>query len=396
MAASADDFTIWVNRQPRGQGQLDARGATLKDGPTVRVRKTVKLTSFGDAETGNLSKRELRFTTYPRLGNGLGFDFTDRDSQTTWYCENEEIEKLLAFLHAEVDSTGRYRAVDTASPVSAILELLNSGQVTTEEVSTAFTERSDLADVVKLLATSKDGQIAAQHAVITQRRELVKQLQQMVADPTTTETDVQRVMGDAYWIFGGRYVGVSQRRNLVMLDEHDIPLLGADGTLHIVELKGPVIEKLIRRHRNHWIVGYGGKDGGVHEAVGQATNYLRELDQDGNGLTTKYRNELGVDYDMQRVFATVVIGSHQHVTQPKDAPPITRSVIEQTIRSYNAHLSRVEVVTFDTLLENAERALSFEDAMLAGRRPGSDVVVLPPDPLDTTPEAVAMAEPWNR
>jgi hypothetical protein len=38
-----------------------------------------------------------------------------------------------------------------------------------------------------------------------------------------------------------------------MLDQTDIPLMGSDGTLHIVELKGPSIERLIIRHRNHWI-----------------------------------------------------------------------------------------------------------------------------------------------
>lgn len=34
--------------------------------------------------------------------------------------------------------------------------------------------------------------------------------------------------------------------------------------------------------------------------------------------------------------------------------------VVQTIRSYNAHLSRIQVVTYSELLDSAERALQFE------------------------------------
>jgi hypothetical protein len=163
---------------------------------------------------------------------------------------------------------------------------------------------------------------------------------------------MQSRLGTAHWIFGGRYVGVADRRNLIPLDQHDIPLLGADGTLHIVELKGPCIPRLVHKHRNHWMVGTA-----VHEAVSQAMNYLRGLDEQGPGLETTYRNEFGENYDMRRVMATVVIGHPAHVAD--DAA--TAHVIDQTIRSYNAHLSRIEVLTYKNLLDSADRALAFEE-----------------------------------
>ena len=46
-------------------------------------------------------------------------------------------------------------------------------------------------------------------------------------------------------------------------------------------------------------------------------------------------------------------------------------VIDQTLRSYNAHLARVEVITYATLLDAAERALGFEDTARAGHRTDS-------------------------
>jgi hypothetical protein len=188
---------------------------------------------------------------------------------------------------------------------------------------------------------------------------------------------MQDLMKDAHWLFGGRYVGVASRRSFTAFDQYDIPLLGADGTLHVVELKGPKILQLIRRYRSHWIVGTD-----VHEAASQAMNYLRTLDEEGSGLETKYRNELGLEFDMRRVFATVVIGHHNHVVQPRDAPPVSGRVIEQTIRSYSAHLARVEVVTYNTLLDAASRALDFEHAELTTQSDGDGVattILLPED-----------------
>jgi len=188
-------------------------------------------------------------------------------------------------------------------------------------------------------------------------------------------------MEDAHWLFGGRYVGVADRRNLAPLDQHDIPLLGADGTLHIVELKGPNIPRLVRRYRNHYIVGTE-----VHEATSQAINYLRTLDETGAVLTTTYRNEYGIEYDMRRIFATVVIG------HPAHAVGADARTVEQTLRSYNSHLSRVEVITYATLLDAADRALAFEDTARTHRQQEQIDIVTNDDhePLTAEPHS-----PWG-
>lgn len=222
--------------------------------------------------------------------------------------------------------------------------------ISTHSLTNALLKRSDVGTIVTALADSDEGRPAAEGAVIGQRRRLISRLRTMAENPATTETDLQRVMGNAYWLFGGRYIGIANWRNISPLDQHDIPLLCADGTLHIVELKGPNVPNLVRRYRNHWIVG-----GAVHEAASQAMNYLRTLDENGPVLETTYRKEFGVDYDMRRAFATVVIG------HPANVAGADARTIDQTLRSYNAHLSRVEVMTYSTLLETAERALEFED-----------------------------------
>src|SRR5205823_4387645 len=143
--------------------------------------------------------------------------------------------------------------------------------------------------------------------------------------------------------FGGRYVGIVPRRDLLPLDQHDIPLIAADGSLHIVELKGPNIPKLVRKYRNHWIVG-----DEVHQATMQAANYIRTADEWGLSAAKSAHEELGIDVDFRRVFATVVIGHRAYATAD-DPPP---AQLDLALRTYNGHMARVEVVTYDTLFDS--------------------------------------------
>jgi hypothetical protein len=351
-------FRIWVNG-PRGR-RLKHRGAVIKAGRDVM--KTVELAHFGSQNDEIVRNRTLRFRTFDVRGN-KEVDFEhEMPEKNTWYCEDQEIERLLAFLSSEVARTGRYQVVDVDSPAAAVLELLASNEVDPRDLVDALVRSTNVEQLVTLLANSDAGMSGAETAVLERRRALVAQLRMLVDQPISTETQVQRLIGNAYWIFGGRYVGVAERRNLTMLDQTDIPLLGADGTLHIVELKGPSVEKLIMRHRNHWIVGPA-----VHEAVAQAMNYLRSLDEQGLGLSTMYSNELGQNYDMSRVFATVVIGHTNHHRPPDTRP----DVVARTLRQYNAGLNRVEVITYDQLVEAAERPLTFEREFNERRTPPS-------------------------
>ncbi|KZB82848.1 Shedu anti-phage system protein SduA domain-containing protein [Amycolatopsis regifaucium] len=347
MDSSGDGFTIWVAGENKGPGQLGATGAVLKQGP--QVCKTVTLSTFGEGATQEVRRRELCFRTFPRHPTQPGYDFAN--PLRRWSCENDEITRLATFLEAEVSEKGRFRLVDTTSPTATLLAMLECGEIDTAQLVAALQRTGDLDQLAGAVAATNAGVSAVHEATLARRRQLVSDLQELVRQPTTTETDLQRKIGDAYWLFGGRYVGVAAKRNLAPLDQHDIPLLSADGALHIVELKGPAIPKLVHPWRKHHIVGTN-----VHQATSQAMNYLRGLDETGATLTTTYLYEQGISYDLRRVFATVVIGHPDHVEG------IDERAVNQTIRSYNAHLSRVEVITYKDLFDAAERALTFEEA----------------------------------
>lgn len=375
LPAQDEAFRVWLNRQPTGPGQLGFKGAVIRQGRDVI--KTVTVADYGDTVTGEVRRRQLTLRTSPRDVTGRGYDFAN--PTVTWSCENDEVDRLLTFLTSNVDEGGRYRLVDTAHPAATLLEL--GRDVDVDALAELLRSRTDLGDVVSALTATAPGQRAAESAVLARRRGLVAELQALAAADGTTETDMQRAMGDAYWLFGGRYAGLA-RRDLFPLDQHDIPLLSADGTLHIVELKGPHIPRLVRRHRSHYIVG-----NDVHEAVSQAINYLRSADELGPGVTLQHSNEFGVRYDLVRVFATVVIGHPVHV---HDATP---EQVERTIRTYNAHLSRVEVVTWATLLDAAEHALRFEEQSVAaaGSQPSPTPSAFDPNDWSTA----GQPDPWD-
>jgi len=273
----------------------------------------VRLAYHGDRVAKIASKLVLAFGTVVRRPDG---QYNLNDPIWTMVFRNKEAANLLAFLHEGAvaatqteDSipTGR-DDVDPDSSIATVPKLIDSAGIDADSLVDTLAQRKDLDAVMAALAATEEGLSAAQGAIISQRRDLVRRLRVMAKDPATTESHLQQVMGDAYWLFGGRYVGVAEKRNLAPLDQHDIPLIGADGTVHIVELKGPNIPNLVRKHRNHWIAG-----SDVHEATSQAMNYLRNLDEAGATLSTTYRNDLGIDYDMRRLFATVVIGHPAHV-----------------------------------------------------------------------------------
>lgn len=340
-----DEFRIWASQQSTNPNYMGLVGATVKLGK--RVCKTASLARFGDGETGEVKKRVLRISAYNRDDGGFDFD----NSTVSWYVENEEIDRLLAFLNEDVDQVGRYRVVDAQSPVGDLIALLKGRENELHSVIEALAAGSDPRLLADALGRSGTGLTGAELAVIGARRQLICEAGALALEPDVTEPKVQRLIGNAWWLFGGRYVGVFQRRDIFNFDQHDIPLITGDGALHIVELKSPRVPSLIRQHRNHWIVG-----DDVHEAVMQATNYLRTADEQALAVQTNIREEFGIEVSLRRPASTVVIGHRAHL----DAPDMPNEQFDIALRTYNAMLSRVQVVTYDQLFAAADQALRFE------------------------------------
>ncbi|GAA2367390.1 hypothetical protein GCM10010417_31470 [Streptomyces carpaticus] len=182
----------------------------------------------------------------------------------------------------------------------------------------------------------------AQLLELKARRASLAALRAAVDDPDSSEGVLHTRLKNQEWIFGGAYVAELARRQYTPDTILDIPLLRGDGSLHVVELKRANVKDLVIRRDGHLMLG-----AAVHHAVSQVQNYLRAMDENRQTILADH----GVD--TRRASATVVVGHPRYVTGN-----VTHQEVVETLRTYNTHAMRIEVITYETLLESASRMLA--------------------------------------
>ncbi|MFJ2651833.1 Shedu anti-phage system protein SduA domain-containing protein [Streptomyces sp. NPDC087420] len=246
------------------------------------------------------------------------------------------------FLEAPRDRPGRYRIPRGRADLVMWLERVLEERVDIE--NTAQTARRILAsaDTLARLAEDDEGRMVLRAVELRRRSQGLASLRRAVEDRTASERDLQRALEGQPWIFGGQFISESARRRLVPGDEVDISLIRGDGALHIVELKRSMslVGPLVKRHRNAWVPA-----GNVHDAVSQAVNYLVGLDENRRRI----RDEFGIE--TRRASALVLIG------HPAVQPNVPEETINEALRTLNAHMSRVDVLTYKELVDSADRSL---------------------------------------
>lgn len=252
------------------------------------------------------------------------------------------------FLEAPADRPGRYTIPRGRAETALWIErVIRRERVDVDDAAVEAHRIATSPEALALLAADSDGQMVFRAAELQRRAAGLDRLRAVAEDRTATEHDLQAALEGQYWIFGGRFVGEAAQRRLVSGDEIDIPLIRGDGSLHIVELKRAMSlhKPLVKRHRGAWVPA-----ADVHDAVGQAINYLVGLDE----TRQKIQRELGIE--TRRASAVVLIG------HPAVQPDVPEQDINEALRTFNSHMSRVEVLTYKELIDNAERSLGSPEA----------------------------------
>jgi hypothetical protein len=336
-----------VDRRPKQH--LDMKMDVMhevKDGK--QVRKTAELLAFGsDPENPSSTKLQLK-AHWTKSGKVV--------DKSSWYCEGEEIEALIAFLTSELPpAPGQYMLVKNDRATDELLLRLQgldlTGPDALELATTLAGKISELTDIAGLEAADLlSTQLELQH-----KRSVVERLRSYVDDPTTLEGPIQELIEENWWLLGASYVRLGPRRSIAVTQEHDIVLERADSVMHIIELKRPGIPNLVIS------IDGGGHCVGheINKAVGQALSYLRYTDEH----RAHVKDEFGADF--RRAQATVLIGHPQHC----ESVGVTEAEVRSTIRTYNSHLARVEVLTYEDVLAAADRTLGFLGQKLSERDP---------------------------
>ncbi|GES31146.1 DUF4263 domain-containing protein [Streptomyces angustmyceticus] len=255
----------------------------------------------------------------------------------------DSVGRDARYMQQSQERPGRYRILRGSAEVAAWLEQVFHERVDVEDPERTARRIVMSPDSLAILAADREGQLLLRAAAVQRRRRGLKVLRKTAEDPEASERDLQRALDGQHWIFGGQFVSQAVQRRLVPGDEVDIPLIRGDGALHIVELKRSMSlhGSLVKRHRGCWV-----PTAEVHDAVSQAVNYLVGLDEH----RLRIRDELGIE--TRRASALVLIG------HPSVQPDVAEEDINEALRTLNTHMSRVEVVTYKELVDNAERALS--------------------------------------
>jgi hypothetical protein len=254
----------------------------------------------------------------------------------------ESISADARLLEAPQDRPGRYQIVRGKAEMALWIERKLRDRVDVEDIREVAQRLVAKPEALLALAADEDGMLLLRAAELQQRMAKLREIRRVVEDPAASEHELQQAFQTQPWIFGGQFIDTAARRNLVLGSEVDIPLLRADGSLHIVELKRAMalIPPLVIRQGTSFVPA-----ADVHHAVMQAVTYLVRLDEDRHRI----RAEFGIE--ARRASATVLIG------HPALQPEIPEEQINEALRALNTHVSRVEVLTYKELIDNAERAL---------------------------------------
>jgi hypothetical protein len=210
--------------------------------------------------------------------------------------------------------------------LKGVLSHINEGDTTVRDLAAVF-EASTPTTLQHIAAASR----------MVEYKAAYEEMRKLVEDPSTTEPKFQAHLEKNPWMFGSEYSELLPRRNWTRDDQLDYMLrCTVDGYLEIVEIKTAFSDALFRKDDSRGSFYPSAK---LSPVIGQVIRYIDEVD--------RHRNDIIVNdkVDPSKIRARVIVGrngSDEH---------------QAALRNFNAHLNRIEVITFDQLLRIAERVL---------------------------------------
>jgi hypothetical protein len=302
-------------------------------------------------ETRDIHHYALRIDSIDR--KKAGWFYKPEKSVSLEGRDPDEIECLFRFLQAHregklsdatgdlsIIKSGEYEKLerlvdlvpDLASPdmielVKFIVPRIKDASSYLAEFVEAF-EHSD-AQTVEHIAVA---------ARLVGHKRAYERLKELVESGDTVEQRYQEHLAQNPWMFGSEYSELLDRRRWTRDDNLDFMLRRtSDNYLEIVEIKTPFSDALFiydKSHDTHY------PSAKLSSVLGQVMRYIAEVERDRDSI-------LGKDgCDTLKIRARVIVG--------RDG----ESRHQEALRNLNAHLHRIEVLTFDQLVRIAGRVLS--------------------------------------
>ena len=320
----------------------------LQDGQRVkRVASIVEiLRPDGSVHHHFLDLETIRYTKKD------GFVYESKNSfKIDDQSEDSEIAKLSVFLHSHLSGElagklGNVRVVgekeyfaidqireivpdlaadDRFDLVKSLLEQIEAGGA--DELRTVF-EGIDRGAVHSIASAAR---LAEYQVELDEMRSLIE-------NQATTEHQLQRQLEKSPWMFGSEYSELLDRRKWTRDENVDYMLRRTvDGYLELVEIK----------QADEALFGYDGSHNSYYpraslsKVIAQVVKYIDAIENDKNRIVAIDGENPG------KIRARIIIGRDGSSDEERDA-----------LRNLNAHLHRIEIMTYDQLIRIAERVLS--------------------------------------
>lgn len=347
---SLDEVKVRIRESYRNPNVGKIHQVVLKDGP--RVVRTATLLEIINPNTGGFHHYSLKIDSIDRTKSGW-FYRPERSIRLEGESP-DEIEHLYRFLSALMegslsDRTGELHIIgsDEYAKLENLLDVMPSlaSSDKIELLKVILPNISGEASYIKdFIAAFRDSEpetvrnIAIASRIVEYRKAYDGLSDLVKGGENSSEHVLQKHLEENPWMFGSEYSKLLDRRTWTRDDSLDFMLRRTvDNFLEIVEIKTPFSEPLLLHDKSHDSYYPSAK---VSTVLGQVMRYIEEVERDRDSILSKDR------YDTLKIRARVIIGRDGTESQ------------QMALRNLNAHLHRIEVITFDQLLHIAERVLS--------------------------------------
>jgi Domain of unknown function (DUF4263) len=344
-----DEVILRIKRSYSNPNVRTITQVVLKDGP--RAFRIATLLELINPATGEFHHYSLKIDQIDKTKQG--WFSTPEKSIRLEGKDPDEIEKLYRFIGASLnenfgDETGELhliRGEDYAKLeelIKVLPNLANNDKLQLAKNVLAQIDGADSTATEFVSAFQGTNEQTLQHIAtatrLIQYRRALEQLKEMVADAGTGESSFQRHLKTNPWMFGSEYSELLSRRNWTRDDQLDYMLRRTvDNYLEIVEIKTAFTESLFVHDRDRDLYYPSSR---LSPVIGQVMRYIEEVERNRDSILAKD------DADTLKIRARAIVG--------RDHPADEAAAL----RNLNAHLHRIEVITFDQLIRIAERVLS--------------------------------------
>lgn len=346
--------------------------ATIED-VKVRIRKSMRNPHIGRVEQVVLREgpRAFRLATLFEILDpadnshhhfALRLDSIDK-KKAGWFHKPEksinlesnnpdEIGRLYRFLNAHLDGTlgeasGDVRIISSKEyqkleklldlvPNLASPDMVQLLRRILPRIQEAGSYAAEFAEALEESDPTTVEHIAVAARWVKHKREY-DQLVSLIEARDCKEQVYQNLLTRNPWMFGSEYSELLDRRTWTRDDNLDFMLRRtSDNYLEIIEIKTPFNDSLMLRDKSHGTFYPSSK---LSPTIGQVMGYMEQIERSRDSIISKD------GCDTLKIRARIIVGRD-------GAPPE-----QEALRNLNAHLHRIEILTFDQLRRIAERVI---------------------------------------